>query len=65
MSYPSYKKYKALWGEISYDMLSDEAFETLLDAEFGVLTGEALIDQLKSDVDASNFDIPKIPGSIF
>jgi hypothetical protein len=60
---PDYKKYGALWGELTGEIVSDSDFMTLLDADDQIAGAEALIDSLKSDVNVPSFDIPKIPGS--
>jgi hypothetical protein len=62
---PTRTKYNDLWSELSGDMVSDDVFGKLLDLDFGIKTQEALIDELKSDIDVPNFDIPKVPGSFF
>jgi hypothetical protein len=62
---PDYTKYGELWGEVSYPMVSDTDFMTLLDADDQIAGAKALIDSLKSDVDVPNFDIPKLPTDLF
>ena len=61
---PVRKKYGECWNELG-PKLSTEIQAELKAGEAAVLVGEALVDGLKSDVDVSNFDIPKVPGSLF
>ena len=61
---PVRKKYGDLWNELG-PKLSTEIQAELKAGDAAVLAGEALVDGLKSDVDVPNFDIPKVPGSLF
>ena len=61
---PVRKKYNDLFAELGPE-ISKNIQKELIAGDAAVLAGEALIDELKSDIDVPNFDIPKLPGSLF
>jgi hypothetical protein len=61
---PIRTKYTELWKEVG-PTLSEEVQTKLIAGTAAIIAQEAAIDKLKSDVDIPNFDIPKVPGSIF
>ena len=61
---PIRKRYNDLFAELGPE-ISKNIQKELIAGDAAVLAGEALIDELKSDIDVPNFDIPKLPGSLF